>query len=237
VPKRKAIRAIVDNYATHKHPKARRWLARHPRWTFHFTSTSASWLDAVEGFFAKLTKFKRGLPNELEAAIDRFLCETNANPKAFVWTSLSGLGRGPSGKRGIELFPISVLAWRRAPSATEERPPSRRRVLMRLSLRAGRRMRWPLSRRLWRYLVWAIVRTRQHFVVCHNNLAPKSTALGWLYGLLPDYQLMLDRKVPTRSSVSYYVDEAVRLGRLALTFAEKYDLPVGFEKLLAGRMW
>ena len=56
VPKRKAIHAIVDNYATHKHPKVRAWLARHPRWTFHFTPTSASWLNAVEGFFAKLTR-------------------------------------------------------------------------------------------------------------------------------------------------------------------------------------
>jgi DDE superfamily endonuclease len=52
VPKRKAIHAIVDNYATHKHPKVRAWLARHPRWTFRFTPTSASWLNAVESFFA-----------------------------------------------------------------------------------------------------------------------------------------------------------------------------------------
>ena len=56
VPKREVIHAIVDNYATHKHPKVRAWLARHPRWTFHFTPTSASWLNAVEGFFAKLTR-------------------------------------------------------------------------------------------------------------------------------------------------------------------------------------
>src|ERR1700693_5479240 len=61
VPKRKAIHAIIDNYATHKHPKVRQWLARHPRWTFHFTPKSASWLNAVEGFFAKLTwRLKRG---------------------------------------------------------------------------------------------------------------------------------------------------------------------------------
>jgi hypothetical protein len=50
VPVGKTIHAIVDNYATHKHPKVRQWLARHPRWTFHFTPTSASWLNAVEGF-------------------------------------------------------------------------------------------------------------------------------------------------------------------------------------------
>ena len=49
MPKREVIHAIVDNYATHKHPKVRAWLARHPRWTFHFTPTSASWLNAVEG--------------------------------------------------------------------------------------------------------------------------------------------------------------------------------------------
>ena len=63
VPAGKLIHAIVDNYAAHKHPKVRAWLARHPRWTFHFTPTSASWLNAVEGFFAKLSKrrLKRGV--------------------------------------------------------------------------------------------------------------------------------------------------------------------------------
>src|SRR5207249_6123304 len=86
VPKRKAIHAIVDNYATHKHPKVRRWLAQHPRWTFHFTPTSASWLNAVEGFFAKLTnrRLKRGVFRsvpDLQAAIECFLAETNADPK------------------------------------------------------------------------------------------------------------------------------------------------------------
>ena len=56
VPAGKLVHAILDNYATHKHPKVLAWLARHPRWTFHFTPTSASWLNAVEGIFAKLTK-------------------------------------------------------------------------------------------------------------------------------------------------------------------------------------
>ena len=92
MPKRKAIHAIVDNYATHKHPKVRRWLARHPRWTFHFTPTSASWLNAVEGFFAKLTRrrLKSGVFRsvaELQAAINRFVAETNDDPKPFVWTA------------------------------------------------------------------------------------------------------------------------------------------------------
>ena len=63
VPAGKIVHAIADNYATHKHPKVREWLVRHPRLVFHFTPTSASWLNAVEGYFAKLTKqrLKRGV--------------------------------------------------------------------------------------------------------------------------------------------------------------------------------
>ncbi len=56
VPAGKLIHVILDNYATHKHPKVRAWLARHPRWIFHFTPTSASWMNAVEGFFSALTR-------------------------------------------------------------------------------------------------------------------------------------------------------------------------------------
>jgi transposase len=52
VPAGKLIHAILHNYAAHKHPKVRAWLARHPRWTFHFTPTSCSWANAVESFFA-----------------------------------------------------------------------------------------------------------------------------------------------------------------------------------------
>ena len=59
---------------------------------FHFTPTSASWLNAVEGFFAKLTRrrLKRGVFRsivDLQAAINRFLKETNDHPKPFVWTA------------------------------------------------------------------------------------------------------------------------------------------------------
>jgi transposase len=90
VPAAKLVHGIVDNYATHKHPKVREWLARHPRWTFHLP-TSASWLNAVEGYFAKLTRrrLKRGVFRsivELQAAIKRFLAETNADPHPFRWT-------------------------------------------------------------------------------------------------------------------------------------------------------
>jgi transposase len=92
VPRGKVIHAIVDNYVTHKHPKVRDWLLRHPRWTFHFTPTSASWLNAVEGFFAKLTRrrLKRGVFQsvvDLQAAINRFVLEHNAEPKPFTWTA------------------------------------------------------------------------------------------------------------------------------------------------------
>lgn len=91
VPAGKLIHVILDNYAAHKHPKVIQWLARHPRWTFHFTPTSASWINAVEGFFAKLTKrrLKRGVFHSLvalQAAINRFLAETNDNPRPFRWT-------------------------------------------------------------------------------------------------------------------------------------------------------
>ena len=91
VPTGKHVHAIVDNYATHKHPKVREWLAAHPWWTFHFTPTSASWLNAVEGFFAKLTKRRlaRGVfqsVEQLKEAIDRFLLENNNDPQPFQWT-------------------------------------------------------------------------------------------------------------------------------------------------------
>ena len=92
VPVGKVIHAVVDNYATHKHPKVRQWLARHPRWRFHFTPTSASWLNAVEGFFAKLTRQRLQLGMfrsvvDLQLAINRFVADTNADPKPFVWTA------------------------------------------------------------------------------------------------------------------------------------------------------
>src|SRR6202167_5768041 len=91
VPAGKTVHAILDNYAAHKHPVVRRWLARHPRWTFHFTPTSASWLNAVEGFFAVLTKrrLKRGVFKsivDLQAAINRYVDEHNMAPKPFIWT-------------------------------------------------------------------------------------------------------------------------------------------------------
>ena len=92
VPADKAVHIILDNYATHKHPKVRAWLDHHKRFVFHFTPTSSSWLNAVEGFFAKLAKrrLNRGVFHslvDLQAAINRFVAETNQNPRSFSWTA------------------------------------------------------------------------------------------------------------------------------------------------------
>jgi len=93
VPAGKKVHVILDNYAAHKHAKARAWLERHPRWTFHFVPTSCFWLNAVEGFFAKLTRrrLQRGVFHslvDLQAAINRFIDEHNATEaKPFRWTA------------------------------------------------------------------------------------------------------------------------------------------------------
>src|SRR5512135_1170126 len=92
VPVGKVVHVILDNYAPHKHPKVWAWLENHPRWVFHFTPPSASWLNAVEGFFAKLTTKRlrrasfRGIV-DLQAAIHRFIAEHNRTAKRFVWTA------------------------------------------------------------------------------------------------------------------------------------------------------
>jgi transposase len=91
VPPGKLIHCILDNYGSHKHPKVVAWLERHPRWTFHFTPTSSSWLNAVETFFSALTRrrIRRGTFSsivDLQAAINRYLDEHNADPKPFVRT-------------------------------------------------------------------------------------------------------------------------------------------------------
>ena len=91
MPVGKVVHVILDNYAAHKHPKIIAWLARHPRFTFHFTPTSASWLNAVEGFFATLTKrrLKRGVFRsiiDLQGAIKRYIAEHNLSSKPFAWT-------------------------------------------------------------------------------------------------------------------------------------------------------
>jgi putative transposase len=92
VPTKLDIHLIVDNYATHKHPKVRAWLARRPRWRLHFTPTYASWLNQVERFFALITQraIRRGsfvsVP-DLIRKIDRFIRNHNAKAAPFSWTA------------------------------------------------------------------------------------------------------------------------------------------------------
>ena len=92
VPAGLDIHVILDNYATHKHPTVRAWLEKHPRVQFHFTPTSASWLNLVERFFSELTtrQLKRlavTSVSELIQAITRYIDTRNEDPRPFVWTA------------------------------------------------------------------------------------------------------------------------------------------------------
>jgi len=85
------IHCIVDNYSTHKHPKVKEWLKKHPRFHFHFIPTSSSWLNLVERWFGEITRkrIRRGTFHsvpELVAAIEEYIKHNNAHPKPFVWT-------------------------------------------------------------------------------------------------------------------------------------------------------
>jgi len=91
-PRDRTLHLIADNYATHKHPAVRDWLACHPRFHIHFTPTSASWLNMVERFFRDLTtqRVRRGVFHslaELEQAIQDYLAQHNQRPKPFIWTA------------------------------------------------------------------------------------------------------------------------------------------------------
>jgi DNA-binding CsgD family transcriptional regulator/transposase len=86
------LHLIVDNYSTHKHPKVKAWLKRHPRFHLHFVPTSSSWLNLVERWFRDLTdkRVRRGVfrsVNDLIAAIEAYIHHHNSNPKPFVWTA------------------------------------------------------------------------------------------------------------------------------------------------------
>jgi transposase len=86
------LHLIVDNYATHKHPKVKSWLRRHPRFHIHFTPTSSSWLNLVERWFREITdnRIRRGTFRnvaQLIQAIMDYITEHNQSPKPFVWTA------------------------------------------------------------------------------------------------------------------------------------------------------
>jgi transposase len=92
VPKGLSVHVILDNYATHKTPEVEAWLRQHPRVHFHFTPTSASWLNLVERFFSELTTRQlRRLAvtsvRELEQAIREYIAHRNADPTPFTWTA------------------------------------------------------------------------------------------------------------------------------------------------------
>ena len=88
----KEVHIICDNYATHKHARVKAWQKRNKRFHFHFTPTSASWLNMVERFFRDITEnqLRRGVfksVDELVEAIEQYLNSHNENPKPFIWTA------------------------------------------------------------------------------------------------------------------------------------------------------
>ncbi len=90
-PQDKDLHLIVDNYATHKQPAVKQWLAKHPRFHIHFTPTSSSWLNMVERFFRDLTqkKLRRGVFGsvaDLVAAIEQHVEAHNVDPAPYIWT-------------------------------------------------------------------------------------------------------------------------------------------------------
>jgi transposase len=91
-PEHLDLHLIVDNYATHKHPRVKSWMRRHPRFHLHFTPTSSSWLNMVERWFREITdkRIRRGTfcsVRDLIEAIYQFLANHNQNPHVFVWTA------------------------------------------------------------------------------------------------------------------------------------------------------
>jgi hypothetical protein len=86
------LHLIADNYATHKHAKVQRWLARHPRFHMHFIPTSSSWLNLVERWLREMItkRIRRGTflsVKALRQAIYDFIDAHNDDPKPFVWTA------------------------------------------------------------------------------------------------------------------------------------------------------
>ncbi len=94
VPSDLDLHLVVDNYAAHKHPKVRAWLAERPRFTLHFTPTYASWMNQVERWFGLITQrqIRRGSfisAKDLVAKIEAFVAAYNVHAKPFQWTATS----------------------------------------------------------------------------------------------------------------------------------------------------
>jgi putative transposase len=92
IPEELDVHLIVDNYATHKHPKVRTWLAQRPRYHVHYTPTYSSWLNQVERWFSLITQraIRRGSfrsVKDLVQKIDTFVQHYNRSSRPFVWTA------------------------------------------------------------------------------------------------------------------------------------------------------
>jgi transposase len=86
------LHLIVDNYGTHKHPRVKTWIARHPRFHLHFIPTSSSWLNLIERWFREITdkRIRRGSFKNVRSLIDtimNYIDNHNQNPQVFVWTA------------------------------------------------------------------------------------------------------------------------------------------------------
>jgi len=113
VPERLNVHLVLDNYATHNHPKVKAWLERHPRFQLHFTPTSSSWLNMVEIFFSRLTDkaIRRGIFHsvpDLINAIENYLAAHNADPNPFVWTATTDQIRGKVRRGRVTLKAITA---------------------------------------------------------------------------------------------------------------------------------
>lgn len=87
------LHLVADNYATHKHPKVKRWLAKHPRFHMHFTPTSSSWLNLVERWFREITqkRLRRGTfrsVRQLIEAIVEYVEAHNEQAQGMLWKAL-----------------------------------------------------------------------------------------------------------------------------------------------------
>jgi len=91
-PAELGLHLIADNYATHKYPRVKAWLKRHPRFHMHFIPTSSSWVNMVERWFREITdkQIRRGVFHSVEqliATIQDYIAQHNQSPQAFIWTA------------------------------------------------------------------------------------------------------------------------------------------------------
>jgi transposase len=116
VPTKLDIHLIVDNYATHKHPKVKAWLARRPRWHLHFTPTYASWLNQVERFFALITQ--REIRRGSFVSVPDLVAKSTASSKITMPRRIRSSGpqqRTPSSKKSADFVTVSLGQNTRSP--------------------------------------------------------------------------------------------------------------------------